>query len=98
MVSFTVLSSNHFLSVVISFPFELHKTDLNKSENQTHNQIQSNKSQLTFGLYPQLPILFHEVNMSRPENRTKLILLGNSFFGDRIWDFAAADKTSEKMS
>ncbi|CAF1520848.1 unnamed protein product [Rotaria sordida] len=50
-------------------------------------------------IYPHLPIHIFTQNLSLVDNTSKLILLGNGFFGDRNWRFAVPGRSStEKMT
>ena len=48
--------------------------------------------------YPQLSMLIETQNLTMLKNRTKLILLGNGFFDDPVWNFAFPGQTSFQMS
>ena len=48
--------------------------------------------------YPQLPIHMFTQNLSSLRNQSKLILLGNGFFGDEKWGLRAVGKTSTEIS
>lgn len=48
--------------------------------------------------YPHLPIHIFTQNVSRLSNTTKVILLGNGFFGDRNWGIPTASGSSSQMS
>ncbi|CAF2827386.1 unnamed protein product [Rotaria sp. Silwood2] len=73
--------------------------------NQTNNSIlelSSIKKQFEIRVsdyYPRLPIHIFTQNISFIGNTSKLILLGNGFFGDRDWGIASSSKSSrEKMT
>jgi hypothetical protein len=48
--------------------------------------------------YPRLPIHIYTQNLTLTGNKTKLILLGNGFFGDRNWGIGAPGKSSAEHS
>jgi len=48
--------------------------------------------------YPHLPIHIFTQNLSLIGNTTKLILIGNSFFGDRDWGISVPGRSSTQIS
>mgnify|MGYP006897135787 CR=1 FL=1 len=48
--------------------------------------------------YPHLPIHIFTQNLSLVDNASKLILLGNGFFGDRHWGIAPPGQSSTTKS
>jgi len=63
--------------------------------NQTNNSIfQSGVS----NYYPNLPLYIFTQSLSLIGNRSKLILLGNTFFGDPTWRFFVPRNASTKTS
>jgi hypothetical protein len=48
--------------------------------------------------YPRLPIHIHTQNISLIGNTSKLILLGNGFFGERDWGIASSKRSSTEIS
>ncbi|UJR21917.1 hypothetical protein I4U23_024987 [Adineta vaga] len=71
---------------------------LNNVTNDTIDTVSSIGNEFQIGqsiYYPQLPIHMFTQNLSLNGNHSKLILLGNGFFGDRTWEGIATDgKTS----
>lgn len=56
------------------------------------------KSRLS-SVYPYLPIHMYSQNLSLLRNKSKLILVGNAFFGDRTWKiFKKTDTLKETMN
>lgn len=96
--------TNHYSSILQSLriPFILSYARFNLlSKNISKiNQTQINlifESRLS-DYYPRLPIHIFTQNLSLIHNKTKLILIGNSFFGDRNWGgFAAPGQSSTKI-
>lgn len=74
---------------------------VNISENFTEiNEIESN---LTFEsrlstYHPRLPIHVFTQNISLLTNTTKVILIGNGFFGNRHWGIAVPGRSSTAIS
>lgn len=48
--------------------------------------------------YPHLPIHIYTKTIPLNVNKSKLILLGNGFFGDRSWGIPGVDKNSSETS
>jgi hypothetical protein len=99
-----LILTNHYTSILQSLNIPFRISDKSKnfiSENislinQTEN-IFKFESHLS-DYYPRLPIHIFTQNLSLISNITKLILLGNGFFGDRDWGFAAPGRSSTQIS
>jgi hypothetical protein len=99
-----LLLTNHYIFVIRSFdvPFIRDYILPARIPDNTSltNETESNytfESRL-FNFYPRLPIHIFTQNLSLIGNRSKLILIGNGFFGDRDWGIAKSDRTSQQIS
>jgi hypothetical protein len=97
------LLTNRYTSVVqsLNFPFIISYTSVDISENiTTINETISNlpfESRLS-NWYPHLPIHIFTQNLSLLSDTSKLILIGNGFFGDRDWGVAPPGRSSTEIS
>jgi hypothetical protein len=110
---YLILSKNHTHSLpslnipfILSYvPVDLYFVNTSIS-NQTNDSIVVDLSLSTkqfearvSDYYPRLPIHIFTQNLSLIGNTSKLILLGNGFFGDRSWEgMISAGKSSTPIS
>lgn len=71
-----------------------HENQTDTYENRSNVEFQSRVS----AWYPHLSIHMFTQNLSLLSNTTKLILIGNPFFGDRNWGMAIPGRTSQEIS
>ena len=71
---------------------------VDEAENVTSNNTAPSFRARVSEYYPRIPIHIYTQNIPNESNTSKLILLGNGFFGVRNWDGALAGKTSTKIS
>ncbi len=107
-----IVTKNHIHTLTtLNIPFILSyvPTDLYFVNTSISNQTNNSIVDLSFSTkqfearlsdyYPRLPIHIYTQNLSLIGNTSKLILLGNGFFGDRGWDgLVSAGKSSTQIS
>jgi hypothetical protein len=94
------LLTNHYTLVLRSLNIPYTSVDLYSSEilliNQTNNNFTFESRVSDY--YPRLPIHIFTQNLSFIDNTSKLILIGNGFFGDRDWGIAKPNRSSREIS
>ena len=92
----SILQSLSIPSILSYAPFDILYENISMiNQTQTNLIFESRLSDY----YPRLPIHIFTQNLSLIDNKTKLILIGNSFFGDRNWGgFAAPGRSSTQSS
>jgi hypothetical protein len=94
------LLTDHYTLVLRSLNIPYTSVDLYSSEilliNQTNNNFTFESRVSDY--YPRLPIHIFTQNLSFIDNTSKLILIGNGFFGDRDWGIAKPNRSSREIS
>jgi hypothetical protein len=94
------LLTNHYISVIQSIHVPFAQSYRSPDKILITNNTESNftfESRLS-EFYPRLPIHIFTQNLSLIGNRSKLILIGNGFFGDRDWGIASSGRSSREIS
>ena len=73
-------------------------SSINKTENATSNNTAQPFRSRVSDYYPRMPIHIYTQDIPPQSSPTKLILLGNGFFGTRNWDGSLEGNTSTKIS
>ena len=73
-------------------------SSINKTQNATSNKTAQPFRSRVSDYYPHIPIQIYTQDVPPQISPTKLILLGNGFFGTRNWDGSLEGNTSTKIS
>lgn len=104
IIIFYFLFDTKYFSILQSIQIP---TSIIKSFDKTSDQIrkENNISRIYLkfspsipSYYPQLPIHIFTQNLTSLKNQSKLILLGNEFFGDQQWGLNSIGKSSTELS
>ena len=83
------------IQLIVHRPIDLLEENLTlTNDNRSDAPFQSRLS----SWYPHLPIHMFTQDLSSLTNTTKLILIGNGFFGDRNWGIAVSGRSSAEIS
>jgi len=101
VVSLYFLFSNQYDTIIHKLKIPFQKLNLSKNESIIDEQIPLNftfESRLS-STYPYLPIHIYTQNLSLLNKKnSKLILVGNGFFGTRSWNLFEKNESSKSIS
>ncbi len=96
---FSILQSIQIpTSIIKSFDKNIHLTSDQIRKENNISRIYLKFSPSIPSYYPQLPIHIFTQNLTSLKNQSKLILLGNEFFGDQQWGLNTIGKSSTELS
>jgi len=96
---FSILQSIQIpTSIIKSFDTNIHLTSDQIRKENNISKIYLKFSPSIPSYYPQLPIHIFTQNLTSLKNQSKLILLGNEFFGDQQWGLNTIGKSSTELS
>ncbi len=96
---FSILQSIQIpTSIIKSFDKNIHLTSDQIRKENNISRIYLKFSPSIPSYYPLLPIHIFTQNLTSLKNQSKLILLGNEFFGDQQWGLNTIGKSSTELS
>ncbi len=98
--SLLLTNTNHYtlLLKTLDIPFKKSNKTVNNISKINQINISSTFESRVSEYYPRLPIHIYTQDLSSIGNTSKLILLGNGFFGDRTWGTFRSGQSSTEQS